>query len=207
MDPGNCFQLLDSQASISDQLYCHTMSSYAIHTHVTVPYPCQHSHKEWWSLVTSINYWLLCSTVSNHNLAAVIRKQRNWSGLIGNGRNYISSRQAMIICTLTQEKIEVPALDSPSWWSLPYQQTTRTAAACIGGWGWVRCALFRVCCSSVQFWLFDAIELAFKVNSSWREVRRQLPPLQLCPSWRFEVSGCGFPARSTTSTVHGTVEK
>ena len=109
MDPGNCFQLLDSQASISDQLYCHTMSSYAIHTHVVVPYPCQHSHKEWWSLVTSINYWLLCSTVSNHNLAAVIRKQRN---CIGNGRNYISSRQAMIICTLTQEKIEVPALDS-----------------------------------------------------------------------------------------------
>ena len=25
MDPGNCFQLLDSQASISDQLYCHTI--------------------------------------------------------------------------------------------------------------------------------------------------------------------------------------
>ena len=76
-----------------------------------------------------------------------------------------------------------------------HQQTTRTADACIGGWGWVRCALFRVRCSSVQFWLFVAIELAFQVNSSWREVRRQLPPLQLFPSWRFEVSGWGFPTR------------
>ena len=32
MDPGNCFQLLNSQASISDQLY--TMLFIAIHTPV-----------------------------------------------------------------------------------------------------------------------------------------------------------------------------
>ena len=196
MDHGNCFQLLDSQASISDQLYCHTMSSYAIHIYNThVPYTCQHSHKEWWSpwSRTSINYWLLCSTVSYRNLAAA-SKGIDQALLVME----FSSRQAMTICTREDWSFSILSDSSETSILIPailHQQTTRTAAACIGGWGWVRCALFRVCSTSVQFWLLVAIELAFQVNSSWREVRRQLPPLQLCSSWRFEVSGCGFPTR------------
>ena len=59
-----------------------------------------------------------------------------------------------------------------------HKQTTRTAE--VGG---AECGVHYFEFAVVQFSSdFLYIELAFQVNSSWREVRRQLPTLQLCPS-------------------------
>ena len=101
----------------------------------------------------------------------------------------------MIICTLTQELEDrsssiLIVSKLASWWSLPYY-TSKPQEQLLHAWvGGAECGVHYF-----EFAVVVAIELAFQVNSSWREVRRQLPPLQLCPSWRFEVSGCGFPTR------------
>ena len=178
MDPGNCFQLLDSQVSISDQLY--TMLFIAIHT----PVPCTIG------LPTSGNYWLLCTIVSCHNLLQARGIMGNW--------NITSSRQAMINYNLYfNSQHHDPCHITPANHknSCYMQEWVGLSAVCIIS------SLLKS--SVVQF--SSGIELTFQVASSWREVRRQLPPPLLCPCWRYEVS-MGFPTRLLT-TVDWTVEK
>ena len=88
MDPGNCFQLLDSQASRSDQLYCHTMSSYAIHTQHCSYHILANTHTRsggHWSLVLTTDYCAQQSPIIIYIAAA--SKGIDQAPAIGNGRN------------------------------------------------------------------------------------------------------------------------